>query len=177
MEEVLKPIDGFDGYYITNFGRVLCNRRSNFCTDGSMHEIKPKTGKDPSKYFNVICCNNEQQKTFMIHRLVAQYFVPGYFEGAVVNHIDGNNKNNRADNLEWVTQKTNIHKSYVSSQLGPKRHYDRWQLYSPSNELIGIFDGVNDIKAYIIKHNLNTSGSSLQKYYKSNGYRIERLNS
>ena len=35
-------------------------------------------------------------------------FVPGYFDGAVINHKDENPKNNRADNLEWVTQQNNV---------------------------------------------------------------------
>jgi hypothetical protein len=34
--------------------------------------------------------------------------VPGYFEGAQVNHIDENRQNNIFDNLEWVTAKENI---------------------------------------------------------------------
>lgn len=177
MEEIMKPIAGFEGYFITNFGRVLCNRKSNRCIDGLMHEIKLKAGKDPRKYYNVICCNDKEQKTFMVHRLVAEYFVPGYFDGAVVNHIDGNNKNNRSDNLEWVSQKTNVRKSYISSGVGPKRHYDKWKLYSPSMQVLGIFDGINDIKRYIVANSLDISCTSLQKYYHSKGYTVERLSS
>jgi len=40
---------------------------------------------------------------YFVHRFVALAFVPGYFEGATVNHKDGVKTNNRADNLEWVT--------------------------------------------------------------------------
>lgn len=47
-----------------------------------------------------------------IHRLVAEAFLDGYFDGAVVDHIDGNTKNNRPENLRWVTQKQNIWDSY-----------------------------------------------------------------
>ena len=43
-----------------------------------------------------------------VHRCVAFEFVGGYFDGAVVNHKDGNKLNNVAENLEWVTQKENI---------------------------------------------------------------------
>ena len=32
----------------------------------------------------------------------------GYFDGATVNHIDGNSLNNHADNLEWISHADNI---------------------------------------------------------------------
>lgn len=43
------------------------------------------------------------RKKLTVHRLVAKAFVPGYFDGATVNHRDGDKTNNRADNLEWLT--------------------------------------------------------------------------
>ncbi|WP_333907490.1 NUMOD4 domain-containing protein [Delftia acidovorans] len=42
------------------------------------------------------------------HRCVAEVFVPGYFLGAVVNHKDGNKRNNDAANLEWCTPSANV---------------------------------------------------------------------
>ena len=48
------------------------------------------------------------KKNFMVHRLVAKAFVPGYFEGADVNHKDCNRQNNHADNLEWMTRRDNL---------------------------------------------------------------------
>lgn len=52
-------------------------------------EIAPKYGKI--------------RKKLHIHRLVARAFVPGYFDGAHVNHINGDKADNTAGNLEWVT--------------------------------------------------------------------------
>lgn len=43
------------------------------------------------------------RKKLTIHRLVALAFVPGYFEDATVNHIDGVKTHNVWTNLEWVT--------------------------------------------------------------------------
>lgn len=49
-------------------------------------------------------------KKYRIHRLVAQAFIPNNDHLPVVNHIDENKLNNRVDNLEWCTNKENIHK-------------------------------------------------------------------
>jgi len=40
---------------------------------------------------------------FLVHRFVALAFVPGHFDGATVNHKDGDKTNNNPSNLEWVT--------------------------------------------------------------------------
>jgi len=42
---------------------------------------------------------------------------PAPFEGAVVDHIDGNKHNNRPDNLEWVTQAENLLRSAEAGRL------------------------------------------------------------
>lgn len=47
------------------------------------------------------------KKRYFVHRLVAFYFVPGYQEDLVVNHIDGDKSNNLFTNLEWVTRSEN----------------------------------------------------------------------
>lgn len=43
-----------------------------------------------------------------VHLYVAHAWVPGYFEGAEVNHKDFDRTNYHADNLEWVTHADNI---------------------------------------------------------------------
>lgn len=53
-----------------------------------------------------------------VSRLVcASYHGPAPFEGAVVDHIDGNKHNNRPDNLEWVTQAENLLRSAEAGRL------------------------------------------------------------
>lgn len=49
---------------------------------------------------------------YLVARLVAFTFCEGYFEGATVNHINGNPLDNRAENLEWVTRAENIRKAF-----------------------------------------------------------------
>lgn len=51
-----------------------------------------------------------RRKTHMVHRLVAQAYIPNTEGKAFVNHIDGNKLNNHVSNLEWCTvQENNLH--------------------------------------------------------------------
>lgn len=61
-------------------------------------------------------------QTLYVHRLVAMaWHADTYFAGAEVNHINGNPRDNRADNLEWVTHQQNILHSYRTLQTPRKR--------------------------------------------------------
>lgn len=140
-----------------------------------IHKLTPKNPGKNDKYLNIILCNSEGQFTKSIHKLVAEHFVSGYFEGAVVNHIDGDNRNNDSSNLEWVSQLDNVHKSYETSGLNQTRNYMWWKLYDRNENLIGVFKGHKDMSKFIEEFGIDTSTSSLVKYGVSNGYRVEKL--
>lgn len=67
-----------------------------------------KTQISNSGYLRVAIRKEGKSKQYSIHRLVAQYFVPNPLNKPEVNHKDENRLNNKADNLEWVTQKENV---------------------------------------------------------------------
>ena len=48
----------------------------------------------------------------MVHRLVAETFIPKVDGKPQVNHIDGNPQNNKVENLEWVTNAENTLHAY-----------------------------------------------------------------
>ncbi len=169
-----KQIEGFEEYYITDDGRVFCYRDGR-CGWHGLHELKPKKSKKAHKYYAVQLGNGKEQRTVMIHRLVAKYFVDGYFDGAVVNHIDGDETNNHCTNLEWVTQKENINKSYITSGVDQVRNYLYWVLISPEGEHLAVFKGGNALRKYIEQNNLDTSFSSLRRNGYSRGYRFEKV--
>lgn len=172
----IKKIDGFDDYYVTEFGEIYSQRLRGNEKKHRLRKLKPKDPGSASKYLNVVLCRDGEQKTVPIHRIVAMAFVSGYFEGAVVNHIDGNNRNNKSDNLEWVTQKDNIHKSYATSGLSAKRNYMIWSLYDPSGNKLGSFSGNKDMCDFIVKHSLPISCSMIVKHHNHNGYYVKTQN-
>jgi hypothetical protein len=43
-----------------------------------------------------------------VHRLVAAIYCDGYQDGHVVNHKNGDRSDNRAENLEWISNQDNL---------------------------------------------------------------------
>ena len=52
--------------------------------------------------------------TRSVHRVVAEAFVPGYKPGLVVDHINNDSRDNRAENLQWITRGANTEKFWDS---------------------------------------------------------------
>ncbi|KRC97688.1 MULTISPECIES: NUMOD4 domain-containing protein [Pseudomonas] len=71
-----------------------------------------RQGTKPAGYKFVMLYRDAEQKCANVHRLVACAFVEGGFDGAQVNHIDGDKSNNAAENLEWCTGSENCLHSY-----------------------------------------------------------------
>ena len=111
MTEEFRDIKGFEGrYQISNFGRV--KRLPHLVKVGKTYRhldemIMKNVDEGKSGYYQV-CLD---RKTRQIHRLVAEAFIDNPENKPVVNHIDYNRKNNNVNNLEWVTQKENLHHS------------------------------------------------------------------
>ena len=111
MKEIWKDKKDYEGLYqVSNCGRAKSLDRY---VKGKGHSLKFKKGrilkpmKDSNGYLKVRLCNGEKSKTFNLHRLVAETFIPNPNNYKEVNHKDENKTNNVVTNLEWCDRKYN----------------------------------------------------------------------
>jgi hypothetical protein len=98
--ETWRFIPAFEAkYYVSSFGRVT-RRRGDVLYPVSPHYLK-------SGYTVIRLSEPGRMKLFRLHRLVMWAFVGECPAGLVVNHKDGDKRNNRLDNLEYVTLRQN----------------------------------------------------------------------
>ena len=110
----IKDIDGYKGLYqISDDGRVW-NVIKKFW-------LKASVGS--SGYLLVHLRKAGKVTTHSVHRLVAKAFVPNINNKDEVNHLNENKKDNRAENLEWVTKRENlIYGNRIKRMIEKERH-------------------------------------------------------
>ena len=140
--EVWKPVKDYEGLYeVSNTGRVrsLDRRVSGIFFHGQI--LKPLDNR--TGYFRVVLSKNNKKHKAYIHRVVGFAFVPGYFDGADINHIDENKSNNHADNLEWVTRKQN-NSHGTRTERATSRHMKIVIQYDLQDNVLAQFKSLKD---------------------------------
>lgn len=97
MNEIWKDIKDYPNYMVSNLGNV-----KNIKTGKIL-----KNRKNTKAYLYVGLCKNGKVKQYLVHRLVAEHFIPNPDNLPQIDHINTNKIDNRVENLRWVTAKEN----------------------------------------------------------------------
>lgn len=123
MEEIWKPIPGFNRYHASNLGRLKSLTYKN-----TKKERLIKPALSPDGYLQTMLLDDTgKYRTWKIHRWIAHTFLGTRPTGLEINHKDGNKTNNSIINLEYCTRSANIKHSYLTKlRLPPRGSTNGW---------------------------------------------------
>lgn len=147
MEETWKPVDSYENYEVSSFGKVR-NKKT-----GRILRQSCKGG-----YMGVGLSHKEKTcKSFSVHRLVALAFIENPENKPHINHKDKNRSNNNVDNLEWCTAlENNLHKSSSLEQT-TNQNLKVWRVDKKTNEKIELHNSIYDAAIWCVENNFSSS--------------------
>ena len=106
-------------YEVSNFGEVRSVERKVYYKNGTyrIYPSKLLTPQALNGYFYVVVSINKIRYNKLIHRLVAEAFIPNPNNYPEVNHIDENKSHNFVSNLEWCDKVHNMNHGSINGRL------------------------------------------------------------
>ena len=96
--EEWKPIKGYEGYYsastlgrIRSIDRTIVGKTKTYIIKGKL--LKPKLSK--KGYLEVSLTKDKKLKSFRVHRIIAETFIPNPNNYPIINHINENKTDNK----------------------------------------------------------------------------------
>ena len=181
MEIITKSIIGYEGLYIIdNIGNIVSLPKINGSRFVNEYNIlKQKVNK--FGYKEVTLSKNGKAKTILLHRLIANHFVPNPNNLPQVNHINGIKTDNRIENLEWCTVSHNTKHAYENN-LGDFRRYanagiEKMNKHTQYVLVILVAPNGDELKFYSVRDAANYLGvksdevtRAIRKHQRVNGH-------
>ena len=168
MQEVWKDIKGFEGkYQISNLGRVKSLQRN-----GRPERIL-RLNLIKGYAYTTLSNGSRDKKKLKVHRLVAEAFIPNPHNKPEVNHIDGDKRNCKVENLEWVTHQENCKHAYETGLRTDNVYVN--QIDVNTGEVIATFKSMKEASRITGVNYDSIAHCSRGDYKTGGGYKWERV--
>lgn len=113
-QEIWKDAVGYERYaQVSSYGRIRTKGRTSVASNGRVYKIQPRISKtyvmkNGYEIVTIYLYENRVKKKLLVHRLVAETFIPNPDNLPQINHKDENKLNNCVENLEWCTVTYNL---------------------------------------------------------------------
>nr|AAL73476.1 endonuclease [Tetrahymena thermophila] len=128
QKEEWKQIIDYPNYFVSNLGRVYNKKKQQF--------LKSVNGQTNGGYLIFNLRKQGKTKTFQLHRVLAQHFIPNPNNYTCIDHINQNRKDNSLSNLRWCDYSKNLYNRGKTKGLSSKykgvywyQSKNKWQAY------------------------------------------------
>lgn len=112
--EIWKSVKGYEGRYeVSSTGKVASLKFRGHNKRGILKNRVTGNG-----YLQATLFKDGKRHYCLVHRLIAEAFIPNINELPQVNHLDENKQNNNVNNLEWCSPKENCNYGSRNAKIG-----------------------------------------------------------
>ncbi len=170
-------IKEYENYEVTCSGEVINTKTGRVL----------KTSKNKDGYLQVVLYKKGRKKTFKVHRLVAQVFIPNPDNLPEINHKDENKTNNtifvREDgsvdfdksNLEWCTHEYNNNYGTRNEKVAKAKSKTVLQLRKDGS-LVRVWKSAMEVQRQLGFAQTHISACCRGELYSSYGYKWSYVN-
>ena len=176
MEE-WKDIPNYDGYQVSNLGRVRTHNKTTYTLKHGIRKWKDRIlkfkGETYETGYRVDLWKDGKPKSFLVSRLVAFTFndIDINNHQLTVDHIDCNRFNNNLNNLEIVSLKENIQRAFKNNLMPTKSI----KLIDKQNNETYEFNSLSNASKFLKKNNSYLSTQLQRNKYENDLYKWELI--
>ena len=175
MEEIWKDIPNYEGYQVSNLGRVRTHNKTTYTERHGVRNWKDRILKYKGETYNtgyrVDLWKDGKCNTFLVARLVAFTFYNEDINNhkLTVDHVDGNRFNNNINNLELVSLAENIRRAFKTGLMP----YNKIKLTDKDSDEELMFNSMSQASLYMKKNHGYISAKCKQNIFEDNKYKWE----